>query len=165
MSQTKIRGAGSPAGARVSTAAEDCLEAVLRLEGERGTARVGALAEALGIHKSTVTAALKALAARGLVAYRPYAAARLTPTGRGIARRTSARHGVLRDFLKQVLLLDDACADANACRLEHVLDAAALRQLALLLRFSRTRGAGVAWRRAFAAFAQRQTSPQRGARP
>lgn len=115
----------------MSAAREDYLEAILRCDAHGG-ARVGALAQALGLHKSTVSATLKALAARGLVRHSPYGTVRLTPAGRLIARRVDSRHARLAGFFGDVLLLDDKAACADACRAEHVLSAAALERLTRL---------------------------------
>jgi DtxR family Mn-dependent transcriptional regulator len=144
---------GNTAAPAVSLAQEDCLEAVLRLECAQGAARVRDLAAALGVHKSTVAVMLKRLAAAGLVAHARYGLARLTPAGRAIASRTGARHAAIRDFLAGVLLLEPAAADANACRMEHILDAAAHGRVRAATRFLALRPRpAAAWRRAFRGF-------------
>jgi len=132
---------------------EDYLETLLRLQETQGMARVGELAAALGVHKSTVTATLKALAARGLVEHTRYASARLTAAGAALAAQTTARHALIRDYLARMLLLDPADADANACRMEHILDAAVIARLETVARFAVARPRiSTNWRRAFAAF-------------
>jgi len=132
---------------------EDYLETLLRLQERQGAVRVGELAAALGVHKSTVTATLKALAARGLVAHTRYAAAQLTASGTAIAAQTTAHHKLIRDYLTRMLLLDPAAADANACRMEHILDAAVIARLEAVARFAAARPRAAAnWRRAFDAF-------------
>lgn len=134
----------------VSLAQEDCLEAVLRLQQVQGTARVRDLSAALGVHKSTVVATLKRLAAQGLVTHERYGLVTLTPAGAAIAGRTGARHELLRDVLTKFLLLDPAAADANACRLEHALDAAAHQRLREAVGFAAARPRQAAgWRRSF----------------
>jgi len=114
---------------------ENYLEAIALLAAENGAARVRDIAETLSVHKSTVTAALKSLADRGLVNYAPYAITTLTPRGRRIAQRIVRRHEVIRGFLTDVLLVDDRVADANACRMEHVLDTQVLERLRLFAEF------------------------------
>ena len=132
---------------------EDYLETLLRLQERQGAARVGELATALGVHKSTVTATLKTLANRGLVEHTRYGAARLTEAGTAIAARTTARHALIRDYLTRMLLLDPVTADANACRMEHILDAATISRLEMAVRFDATRPRAAAdWRRDFEAF-------------
>jgi DtxR family transcriptional regulator, Mn-dependent transcriptional regulator len=114
----------------LTTTMEDYLEAIARLVGEGGHARARDIAAALTVHKSTVTAALRALAERRLVNYAAYEAATLTPAGRRIADEVIRRHEIIRSFFMQVLALDRDVADANACRMEHILDAEVLDRLA-----------------------------------
>jgi DtxR family Mn-dependent transcriptional regulator len=140
-------------GHRRPSAEEDYLEAILCLERTQGLARVGELAAALNVHKSTVTATLKALAVRGLVTHKRYAAARLTPSGLAIATQTSARHALIHDFLVRMLLVEDAVADANACRMEHIVDATVASRIELLARFATARPDAVdAWSRELRAY-------------
>ena len=106
----------------LNASAEDYLEAIFQLVGENGAARTGDIARRLGVHKSTVTGALHGLADKGLVNYSPYAAAGLTARGRRVAGEIVRRHQVLHRFLREVLLLDEPVAEANACRIEHGLD-------------------------------------------
>ncbi|MHC4716190.1 MAG: metal-dependent transcriptional regulator [Planctomycetota bacterium] len=107
---------------KLNASAEDYLEAIFQLVAESGSARTGEIARLLGVHKSTVTGALHSLADKDLVEYSPYAAAQLTARGRRVAGEIVRRHHVLHRFLREVLLLDEAVAEANACRIEHGLD-------------------------------------------
>ena len=45
------------------------------------------------------------------------------------------RHEIIRGFFIQVLALDEKLADANACRMEHVLDPEVLERLAAFANF------------------------------
>ena len=119
----------------ISTTLEDYLEVIVWLVADKGVARVRDIAAALSVHKSTVTSALKSLSEKGLVNYSAYEAATLTPRGRTIAEDVARRHAIGREFFVQVLALDHELADANACRMEHVLDAEVLDRLACFARF------------------------------
>lgn len=119
----------------LSTTMEDYLEAISWLVAEKGVARVRDLAAALSVHKSTVTAALRSLAEKKLVNYSAYEAATLTPEGRKIAEDVIRRHEIVREFFMEILALDHKTADANACRIEHVLDAEVLDRLAGFAKF------------------------------
>jgi DtxR family transcriptional regulator, Mn-dependent transcriptional regulator len=119
----------------LSTTMEDYLEAIAWLVGKGGHARARDIAAALAVHKSTVTAALRALAEKGLVNYAAYEHATLTPAGRRIADEVIRRHEIVRGFFIQVLALDHEVADANACRMEHILDAEVLDRLASFAEF------------------------------
>jgi DtxR family Mn-dependent transcriptional regulator len=59
-----------------------------------------------------------------------------------LAEKVSARHRMLRKFLTDVLNVDDALADINACRIEHAVDEAVSRRLGYFVEFvSRSAGA------------------------
>jgi DtxR family Mn-dependent transcriptional regulator len=147
----------------VSLAQEDCLEAVLRLQQTQGAVRVCELATALGVHKSTVVAMVKRLVARGLLSHARYGLITLTTTGATIAGRTGARHDLIRALLVQVLLLDEKAADANACRLEHALDAEAHQRLREAITFAATKPTlATNWRRSFRAYLAAGKGSKRG---
>lgn len=151
MNKTKLDRSNKPTSTTRSF--EDYLEAMQRLQKDVGMVRVGELARALGVHKSTVTATLKMLASRGLVVHERYSAARLTSNGVAAATRVGARHSLIRGYLSRMLLLDHAAADANACRMEHILDAAAIARLDAAARFAIARPRAMEnWRRAFRSF-------------
>lgn len=149
----------------VSATLEDYLEAILKLEREKTAARVRDLAAELKVHKSTVTAALKALAERELVSYSPYELAALTPAGRQIAEEVTRHHGILKRFLTDVLLLDKEAAGANACRMEHVVDGIVMERLVLFARFLKGgTPAGRRWLKQFGEFVAREGGQPHGAR-
>ena len=114
---------------RVSSAMEDYLEAILRLSERGGVARVRDIAGALDVALPTVTGALRNLAGRELVNYRPYELITLTAKGREVARKTARRQEVLSRFLTEVLGVPAEAADADACRLEHGLSPGTMDRL------------------------------------
>lgn len=120
----------------LSASLEDYLEAISAISREQGSARVKEIAALLSVHKSTVTAALQALAKRGLANYVPYQAATLTCSGQRIADDVTRRHLTLKRFLKDVLLVDDIDAEENACRLEHAIAGDVLKRLVRFLDFA-----------------------------
>ena len=113
----------------ISAALEDYLEAILALSEDGGEARVRDISERLSVHKSTVTAALKVLSEKRLVEHEPYGAATLTEAGQRIAIRVAQSHAVVKSFLEDVLLVESKTAEANACRMEHVMDKVVLERL------------------------------------
>jgi DtxR family Mn-dependent transcriptional regulator len=133
----------------ISAVQEDYLEAILALEADHGRVRVRDLADRLSVHKSTVTAALKILTDKDLIEYEPYGRIVMTRTGRRAAERVSADHAVVKTFLTEVLLIDGATAEENACRMEHVMDRDVLNRLisfAAFLERTTTAGASIAER-------------------
>ena len=138
----------------MSAALEDYLEAIAELTREQPGARVRDIAARVGVHKSTVTAALHSLSDKGLVDYRPYAAATLSAAGRVLADEIRRRHRILRRFFRDVLGLDAATADANACRLEHAIGGRCLERLLAFLQFIESTGGSAEVPREFASFLQ-----------
>lgn len=123
----------------ISAAQENYLEAILALESDHDRVRVRDLSERLSVHKSTVTAALKALSERALIDYEPYGQIVMTSAGRRAAERVSADHAVLKTFLREVLLIEESVAEENACRMEHVVDRSVLNRLLSLAAFMEQR--------------------------
>lgn len=114
---------------QLSRSLEDYLEAVYWTVSEKGAARPRDVARRLGVSGASVTSALRTLARKGLVNYAPYEVVTLTRRGAQRARQVALRHRVLRDFLVDVLGVDEHTADDAACRMEHALPAAALERL------------------------------------
>ena len=108
---------------------EDYLETILSLEKTNKVARVKDIAEKMGVLRGSVTGALKSLAEKKLINYKPYSFITLTRKGATIAREITRRHEVLKDFLHNVLLLDPEKAEQNACRMEHGMDRTAIDRL------------------------------------
>ncbi len=120
---------------QLSATLEDYLEAILALSEKGGDARVRDISERLSVHKSTVTAALKTLSEKKLVDHEPYGAVVLTDAGRRVASRVARNHAVVKQFLQEVLLVDGKTAEEDACRMEHVMDAAVLDRLVAFAEF------------------------------
>ncbi len=121
----------------LSSNLEDYLEAIYVLEGTSRVARAKDIADRLEVSRASVTGALKALAEKGLINYEPYSYVTLTEAGKTIAQEIDRRHHILRDFFQQFLQLDPQAADANACRMEHGIDAEAMERLVRFLEFLR----------------------------
>ena len=118
------------------------------------------IAERLNVGMPSVTAALKSLAKRKLVKYDPYQVVTLTAEGRNMAGEISSRHHLLRQFLTGVLGLDGDVAEANACRLEHAVDAELLERLRSFTRFiDRCPRAGEDWVARFLKFSIEDEDP------
>lgn len=123
----------------MSAALENYLEIIFRLEMREGAARAGAIAEAAGVSRSTVTSSLKILKDMGFVDYEPYSLIHLTKQGLVIGRDLAHRHFVFREFLEKVLQIAPAKADATACMLEHVVPPDVVKRLGQFLLFLKSR--------------------------
>jgi DtxR family Mn-dependent transcriptional regulator len=123
---------------KLTASQEDYLEAILLLVREGRVARVRDIAAHVGVGKPSVTAALKTLAKRDLVNYDPYQYITLTDAGRMAAERVERRHHVLKDFLTEILGIDAATAEENACRMEHAVDQQVMRRLKAFAEFAQS---------------------------
>ncbi|MCK5194636.1 MAG: metal-dependent transcriptional regulator [Desulfobulbaceae bacterium] len=119
----------------LSESLEDYLEIILALEGANKVARVKDIAEKMGVLRGSVTGALKNLAEKGLINYEPYSFITLTRKGTTIAREITRRHLVIKNFLHNVLLLNDEKAEKNACRMEHAMDKTAIDRLVKFIEY------------------------------
>ena len=89
-----------------SESMENYLEVILELENSNKVARAKDIADRLGINPGSVTGALKNLGEKGLINYAPYSFVTLTPKGKRVAAEITRRHAVLKDFLLNVLGID-----------------------------------------------------------
>jgi DtxR family transcriptional regulator, Mn-dependent transcriptional regulator len=102
----------------------EVLKAIYRLTRARpseGDAQTGALAVALKVSPSTVTATVKRLAEGGLATHRPYKGVELTPLGRRAAIAAIRRHRTVERFLSDMLGFAWNEADRMAADFEHDL--------------------------------------------
>lgn len=119
----------------LSSSLEDYLEAVYTLSLKDGFARACAVSRLLKVSKPSVNSAVKALAARGLLAQERYGYIRLSRAGLAAGAEITGRHSLLKDFLVSVLGMGEAEAERDACRAEHALSPEALGRFAALALF------------------------------
>ena len=124
----------------LSATLEDYLVAVYRLECEKRVARPRDIAREQNVAKSTVTAALKSLAEKGMINYEPYEAVTLTPEGLEKVKPLVIRHRILMDFLQDILGIEESRATEAACGLEHAIEEDALERIVCFLAFTRQSG-------------------------
>ena len=115
---------------KVTPVLEDYLEAIYNLSRFDLCARSRDIAEALGVHKSTVTSALRALKQLRLVNYSPYEAVTLTDEGRKVAKDVVKRHDTLKEFFTDVLEIEPEMAETAACGMEHSMPREIVEKLA-----------------------------------
>lgn len=107
---------------------EDYLETVYVLIDGGGVACVRDVAKSLGVKMPSVVKALRELKSLGLVIQEPYSDILLTEKGRRVARAVLGRHRLLGRFLRK-LGVSRKAADADACRMEHILSAETLERI------------------------------------
>lgn len=113
--------------------AEDYTELIAEFIGERGEARVGDLAEALGVTHVAVSRMLGKLRAAGLVQGDRRRPITLTDEGRTMASRAKRRHEIVVAFLRSIGV-PEAQAEADAEGIEHHCSPATLRAMESALR-------------------------------
>lgn len=146
-------------GGKLTASQEDYLEAIWALIRSEGVARVSDIAGHLSVSMPSVTGALKTLAKRGLVEYKPHRYVTLSDRGTALAERVTARHGILRRFLTDILEVGESLAEANACRIEHAVDQDVAQRLGCFVEFLTEDGRLEDWARAFRDFcAERRDS-------
>ncbi len=115
------------------------LQTVALLKAEKGHARVGDIADHLGVSKSGVTSMLRSLEKRGLVSHEKYGCVELTPGGSGFASRTESSRIVLTMFLTEILGVPEEVASEDACMIEHLVSPEVSVELLRLTTFMRSR--------------------------
>ena len=119
----------------LSASLQDYLEVIFHIVEDKGAARPKDIARELDIGNSSVTAALKSLAAKQLVNYAPYDVVTLTESGESAAREVVHRHEILREFFVRVLAAEHELADQAACRMEHAIPAELVDRFVRFLEF------------------------------
>lgn len=114
---------------KLSSSLEDYLEAIYWQCQEKSFAQANKIAESLDVGKSSVSWALNHLSQKDLINYKPYEPITLTDKGFNIAKRIASRHQDIKDFLTDVLAINENVAEENACRLEHVIDHGVMRRM------------------------------------
>ena len=103
-----------------SEAIEDYAKAIYALSRDRaGPVLNGEVAERLGVAPATATAMLQKLDGLGLVEYRPYRGATLTPAGEKVALEVIRHHRLIEAYLSEALGMPDDMVHAEAEVLEH----------------------------------------------
>jgi DtxR family Mn-dependent transcriptional regulator len=105
----------------LSASLEDYMEAIYHVVEEKQAARPKDIASRLSVSSSSVTGALRALAARALINYAPYDVVTLTDEGRSVAQEIVRRHEALQEFFVKVLSVSDGLAAEAACEMEHAV--------------------------------------------
>ena len=126
------------------------LQAVATLKTDKGFARVGDIADRLGVSKSDVTSMMRSLQGRGLVAHERYGCVELTASGRYLAERTQSNRRVLTVFLTEILGVPEQVAEEDACMIEHLVSPQVMVELLRLTSFVRSQDPAAArFREAF----------------
>ena len=97
------------------------LETILVLHQRQGYVRSIDIANELEFTKPSVSRAMSILKSGGYITVEPSGNILLTEKGMEKANTIYDRHQTISSFLNQVLGVDEETADADACRIEHVM--------------------------------------------
>ncbi len=117
---------------KISSSLEDYLEAISEIIAIKGHAHTKDIADRMQVKMPSVTNALQALSARGMIRYQSHAPVVLTAQGAETAAVIMHRHDALRRFLRGILKLDPEEANDTACKVEHVIDEKVLSRIVAL---------------------------------
>ena len=112
---------------------EQYIEAIAHLLVDDKVCSISDIADVANVSRPAASRAVRDLADKELVEHRAYGYVDLTAKGRTLAERLAARHETLYQFLSKVLEYDEKRADAEACRLEHLMDDDTVGRLGLLV--------------------------------
>jgi len=114
---------------------EDYLEMVAMLGMKKNIVRVTQLSTALGVNKSSVSAALTKLSKQGLVKHEKYGYVELTPEGEKIAHDILHKHKILEQFLVEILGVNHKMAWKDACEMEHFISPVTIHKLTMFVEY------------------------------
>lgn len=122
----------------LSASLEHYLRAIWEVRTQRGYARLSDVARELKVAPPTLSVGIRSLAARGLVAHDDHRFLLLTPEGERVAREVHHRFAVMHTFLREVLGVPEAEAQADACLIEHGVSAMTTERVLHLLKLLRS---------------------------
>jgi len=104
---------------KVTSATEEYLEIIYRLQEKSGVATTSDLVRSLRVAPGTVTNTIARLEKESFVIHEPYRGVRLTEKGRRIALRIIRKHRLSERLLTDLLNVEWERVHEAACKLEH----------------------------------------------
>jgi len=108
---------------------------ILKLSDKDPQVRVTAISEEMNIKKPSVTSAVSRLKKKGFVEHKSYGPVMLTKKGQQLAEKVKERHEVLFRFFTEILDIDEARAEEDACQMEHYVSDRTLKKLSRFVDF------------------------------
>jgi len=100
---------------------EDYLETILILSKRNGNVRSIDIAREMNFSKPSVSRAMGLLKESGYIIVDSAGLIKLTDTGKEKSAQIYERHRLLTEFLRKITGVSDKIAEADACRMEHIL--------------------------------------------
>jgi Mn-dependent DtxR family transcriptional regulator len=108
---------------KIQESGENYLETILILKSRLGYVRAIDVATELGFSKPSVSRAMGILKADGYITVESNGNICLTKEGFAMASSVYDRHVTITRYLSEVLGVNEAVAEADACRIEHIISA------------------------------------------
>lgn len=121
----------------LSQSEEDYLETLYMIQLENRVIRVKDVADAKDVTMPSVVAAIRSLSEKGMVQQEKYGHIELTVKGKKVGKDVYERHKLLFSLLHEVLGLDPAVAEEDACRMEHHLSPETRERMLRIVEFTR----------------------------
>ncbi|MCI9272772.1 MAG: metal-dependent transcriptional regulator [Clostridiales bacterium] len=106
---------------KMQESGENYLETILLLKQKQGFVRSIDVAETLGYSKPSISRAMGLLKENGYVEIESSGNIQFTQKGKEKAEAIYERHRLITDYFVKSLGVDPATAEADACRIEHVI--------------------------------------------
>lgn len=119
----------------VTHSAAHYLMAIKNLRAEFGYARVTDVAERLEVSRGAASMALGQLKRRGLVTEDPHRFLLLTEEGTQLAEQVERNFAILSRFFVEMLGISPDIAQADACKMEHLMSFETGRRMLTLMEF------------------------------
>lgn len=113
----------------LSPALKKYIEAIYSISCSEYTVRITDIAAKLGLSKPSVNRAVNTLKQYGYLDHEPYGDIRLTEKGIALGRSAASNHCIIKQFLIDVLSVDEANADKEAVRLERCISQHVLKKM------------------------------------
>ncbi|MGI6578265.1 MAG: metal-dependent transcriptional regulator [Eubacteriales bacterium] len=113
----------------LSPSNEDYLEAIFDLSFEQVPVRSIDVATRLNVSRASVNKAVGLLKESGFVTQQPYGGILLTEEGKAVAAKVRMCHTTIKILLQQLFGVPKETAEAEACKIEHVISDDTLSRL------------------------------------
>jgi DtxR family transcriptional regulator, Mn-dependent transcriptional regulator len=108
---------------------ERYLETIYEISEGDNEVRVKEIASALGVSRPSVSEMVDRMVDSQLVTHDKYQHIKLTARGKRIAKGLDRKHDTIKHFFTDVLGVDEALANKDACEIEHVISDETLDKL------------------------------------
>lgn len=102
---------------------------------QNSAARVKDVSSKMNVGIASTSEAVKTLAKKGMINYKPYGIITITDVGTKVAEDKIKRHDIICDFLKNVLLMSDSTIESAADNMEYSMTEEVLDRFLFFMSF------------------------------